>query len=186
MSSDTVFYWRRWPSPASYTGVPYRPLIGDRRRIARRVEQAAHLAHTLQDARRHSADQGRIHREHAMIAYRTKVRKLTPFESLSRTLRAGGSDQHHIGITREYRFLIDSRRQRGEVGEDIVAAAQRQHLADHMRPGQRIQRPVPHLVEDPEPRTRRIPRTQLRKFGPVAARGGGRRRFGTREPAELD
>src|SRR5229473_5145717 len=141
MSSDTVFYWRRWPWPAPHTGVPYSRLI------AGRVEQVAHLAHTLQDARRHSADQRRIHGEHAMTAYRAKVRKLTPLKSLSRTLRTGSSDQYHIGITREHRFLVDCRRQRGEIGEDIVAAAQRQYLADHMRARQRVQRPVPYLVE---------------------------------------
>jgi hypothetical protein len=49
------------------TGVPYKRLM------ASRIEQAAHLAHTLQDARRHSSDQRRIYGEYVMIPYRPKV-----------------------------------------------------------------------------------------------------------------
>src|ERR1700676_2777489 len=127
MSSDSVFYWRRWPRAGARTGVPYRRLI------AGRVEQAAHFAYTLQNARRHSAHQRRIHGEYVMIAYRLEVRKSTPFECLSHSLGALGSDEDHIGVAGEHRFLVDCRRQRGEFGKDIVAAAQRQNLADHMR-----------------------------------------------------
>src|ERR1700680_3641213 len=146
-----VFYWRRWPSPIGdggphgpRTGVPYKRLV------AGRVEQAAHLAHTQQDARRHSADQRWIHGEYVMTPYRAQVRKVTPVENLSRAVCAGGGDEYHVGIAREHRLLVDCRRQRGEIGEDIVAAAQRQHFADHVRTRQRVQRPVPHLVEDSE------------------------------------
>src|ERR1035438_6719188 len=64
--------------------------------IAGRVEQAAHFAHSLQDARRHSADQRRVHGEHVMSAHRAKVAETAPLRNLSHALRAGGGDEYYV------------------------------------------------------------------------------------------
>src|ERR1700677_5286702 len=90
-------------SRAPRTGVPYTRIV------AGRVEQAAHLAHSLQDARRHSPHQGRVHRVHLTLLHGAETRVPAPCRRLPLTLGAGGGDEYYIGVTREHGFLVDRR-----------------------------------------------------------------------------
>src|SRR5580692_3954889 len=119
MSSDTVFYWRRWPS-----GLTLMSVAGAGRVVSGRIQQTADFAHTLQDARRHSARERGVHGIHVMTLHRAKAGVLIPVQGLPRALGTGGADEYYIGITREHRFLVDRGCQRRQAGEHIVATAQ--------------------------------------------------------------
>src|ERR1700722_13536410 len=109
-----------------------------------------------------------------------QVRESLPIRRLALAVRAVGAYQYDIRISRQNRLRVYDGRQRRHFRENVVPAAQRYHFADDVFSRKRVQRPVPHLIEDCEPRPPLIACPQLGEFGAISAGRvvGGRGRSG--------
>src|ERR1700733_10835685 len=100
----------RWPLTErpilGISRVPFAP-AGDPQSLgflAGQIEQTAHIAHPLQDARRHPADQRRVDGVHVMSLHCPQVAESAPIGTLARALAARRGNEYHVGIAREHGF----------------------------------------------------------------------------------
>ena len=113
------------------------------------LDLLAHLLRTLEDARGLTLDQVGMDEEHMAPAHRREARVALP--ALERTTfgveRTAGDDR--FGIFRQHALHRHRRRQAGDSGKNIPAAAQPEYIADQMLAIDRNQRLMPDLVEHP-------------------------------------
>src|SRR5450830_39227 len=152
--------------------------------LTRRFQQFAQRRRALDHAGAGPVDQVAVDGEQVALPRRLHVRILAPQPRAALFLLGRAEDGFGIGL--QHRFRADDGRRDLLAGEDVLAAAYLQRIADDMRAVERVQRLVPHLVEDPYRRAVGITRSQRRQ---LLAQVLGRRvgcRLGAQQLAHVD